>query len=40
MDGSFIEKVRRVELPYEEWHLDEGTISLDEEPPKVFFIAA
>ncbi len=32
-----LRRLEELELPYEEWHLDEGTISLDEEPPQGVF---
>lgn len=34
-----VKRLKELELPYEEWHLDEGTISLDKEPPQGVFIA-
>lgn len=34
-----VKRLEELELPYEEWFLDEGTVSLEQEPPKVFFIA-
>lgn len=37
--NHLVKRLEELELPYEEWLLNEGTLSLEQEPPHGVFIA-